>query len=1043
MNAAPFQIFNASAGSGKTFTLVKRYLSILLGSSNRDAFKQVLAVTFTNKAVNEMKERVLKNLHEFSSEEILNNPTDIFSLIAEEIGVSPKELHERSKAVLTRILHNYAFFDIVTIDKFNHRLLRTFAFDLKLPTNFEVSLDEEALYNEAVDNLIYQAGEDPLLTEVLLNFALEKTDDDKSWDIARDLREIAKLLSKEEYLEHVKFLGDKSLEDFKELGILLKKMSRQQEEALVENAQGLLDLFSEKGLERLDFNSGRLPDRLKKIAEKSFSHNWSAGWVENIDSKPLYAGKVPKNNPATAALLDELQPKIASEFIKIKEGVIQLEFLKNFYKNLVPLSLLSAINSEVKKIKEDRNQLLISDFNRLISSAIAKQPAPFIYERIGEKYKNYFIDEFQDTSTMQWENMQPLVSNALETEISSGKTGTLLIVGDAKQAIYRWRGGKAEQFIELYNQNSPFQTQPHVEPLPRNFRSCDEIVEFNNRFFAHVSQFLNNETYRDLFKNHSHQQTNEKQGGYIDFTFIDKAENKESEEDLYCKAALETVISSIKNGYSYGDICILTRAKKQGIKIADYFSEHEIPIISSESLLLKNDKKVAFLIDLLSYFVQPDDLEVQWKILRFLADEKQVEDYDTFFRKFLNNMDFLFLEENFHSAYFLELPFYNAMEYAINSFNLAGTSEAALEFFLDEVLDFTQQQNGSIQSFLSHWDHKKDSLSIVAPSSLDAVQIMTVHKSKGLEFPVVIFPYADTDIYREMNFQIWFPVDKDLFGIDYALFSSKNVVSNSSETGKLLIEAHEQKQELDQINILYVALTRAAEQLYIISKKDIKANGVENEKTFSGMFIGFLKEEGKWTDTENHYSFGNPKRQVVKNTKKTTVSKSLPFISNTSFGQSFQLVTKAGSLWGSKQQMAIDKGNVYHHLLASIYTEDDIANVIENAINNGLISSEEESTYSGYLQNLVTHPGLKEYFSEDYEVFNEREIITAEGILLRPDRFVVKGEEAVIIDYKTGTPSENHAFQIQRYAQALTEMGYQVKKRILVYINENIQLIDA
>ncbi|QLE00967.1 UvrD-helicase domain-containing protein [Galbibacter sp. BG1] len=1043
LNSAPFQIFNASAGSGKTFTLVKKYLSILLGSNNLDAFKQVLAITFTNKAVNEMKERILKNLHEFSNEGILAEPTPLFSIITEELQIPSEELHRRSKKVLTRILHNYAFFDIVTIDKFNHRLLRTFAFDLKLPTNFEVSLDEEALYNEAVDNLVYQAGENELLTEVLINFALEKADEDRSWDITRELREIAKLFSKEEYLDHVKALENKSLEDLKKLGNNLKKMIAQQEKIILNCAENLLKTFEGKGLERLDFKSGWLYDRLKNIVAGKFDHSWDAGWFTNIDSEPLYAAKISKNHPDKAEVMDALRPQIASEIIKIKNEISQLEFLQNFYQNLVPLSLLNAINSEVQKIKQDRNLLLISDFNQLISSAIAKQPAPFIYERIGEKYKNYFIDEFQDTSTMQWENIQPLVSNALDTELPGGKTGTLMIVGDAKQAIYRWRGGKAEQFIDLYNEKSPFQAKLTVENLPKNYRSNDEIVSFNNHFFQHISQFLNNKTYRDLFENHSQQELNGNKGGYIDFTFIDKSENDENDEDLYCVETLEKIKNTIENGFSYEDICILTRKKADGIQIANFLSEHKIPIISSETLLLKNDKKVAFIVDLLMYFNQPKDLEIQLRILRFMADKNSVPNYDAFFRTYLSKMDSLFTEEGFNPTYFLQLPFYNAIEYAINCFKLAEESEAALQFFLDEILDFSQKNTDSIFDFLNHWEQKKDSLSIVAPASLNAVQIMTIHKSKGLEFPVVIYPFADTDIYKEKNFKIWFPVAKELFGIEQALFSRKKVIQNINETGKNLIEAYEQKQELDQLNILYVALTRAVSQLYIICKRDINAKEVENVKTFSGLFISFLRDQGKWRETENHYTIGTPKTEFLKTRSLQKKSANIPFISNSSFGNSFQFVTKAGSLWDTKQQKAIDKGNVYHHLLASIVYEHDIEITIENAINNGLIASSEKEEYSGYLEKLINHTELQQYFTQEYEIYNEREIITSEGNLLRPDRFVVQEGNAVIIDYKTGIPSERHAYQIEGYVKALEQMGYTVNKKLLVYINDNIQLINV
>lgn len=1041
LNSAPFQIYNASAGSGKTFTLVKKYLNILLGSKNLHAFKQVLAITFTNKAVNEMKERVLTSLHAFSEESILNNPTPLFTIIAEELSISHEELHLRAKRVLTKILHNYAFFDIVTIDKFNHRLLRTFAFDLKLPTNFEVSLDEKTLINEAVDNLIYQAGEDKILTEILIDFALEKTDNDKSWDVARDLKEIAKLLSKEEYIEHIKLLEDKSLEDFKNLGKQLKEMINQQEEDITTIATSLLETFTKKGLEITDFTGKYLPGFLQKIVSKSYtSIKFNAKWQEKIATDPLYPKRV---NLGTATTIDNLQPRIAEDFQNIKTGFFRLEFLNNFYKNLVPLSLLSAISAELIKIKEERNLLLISEFNRVISSAIANQPAPFIYERIGEKYKHYFIDEFQDTSTMQWQNIQPLVSNALEAELPSGKTGSLMIVGDAKQAIYRWRGGKAEQFIDLYNEENPFHADKEVTSLPTNYRSYDEIVKFNNQFFQHISQFLNNDTYKDLFEKHSFQKQNNKPGGYVNFNFIDPKENKESEDNLYCIATLDAIKDALDKGFTYNDISILTRSKAQGTTIADYLSENDIPIISSESLLLKNDKKIAFLIDLITYFNQPEDKEIHLNILRFLAEKNKVEELHSFYEKYISNLELVFEEQDFKPNYFLQLPFYNAVEYAINTFNLAEESEAYLQFFLDEILAFSQNNNDSLSSFLAFWELKKDALSIVAPQSSDAVQLMTIHKSKGLEFSVVIYPFADTSIYNDRDFKMWFPVEKDLFGVDYALFSKKSAIENINETGKALVSDYDQKQELDQLNILYVALTRAVEQLYIICKRDISAGGVENVKTFAGIFINFLKSEDLWKDTQDNYSLGNHQRSSEGKSKNTELSQTIPFISNSSFGSSFELITKSGSLWDTKQKTAIDKGNIYHYLLSKIFYKEDIQITVDEAVANGLIEKEESSTFKQYLTDLTEESRLEKYYTRAYKIYNEREIITSEGTFLRPDRFVEKENKVTIIDYKTGGFSDKYKNQINGYANALAQVGYEVEEKLLVFINDNIEIIKV
>ena len=401
MNASPFTIYNASAGSGKTFTLVKNYLKTVLQTKNPLLFRQILALTFTNKAVNEMKSRIIDTLQEFSDASILKETHPMFSTISKELGIEKQELHLRSKQLLKNILHNYASFDVSTIDKFNHRLIRTFAFDLKLPVNFEVELDQESLLNEAVDSLIQKTGTDKALTKVLVEFALEKADDDKSWNIALDFNKIAKLLVNENNLSYVAGLADKTLEDFESLKTQLKKDLTHTESLVVETANTSLDLISEAGLEHKDFLRGSLPKYFIKLSKKEFNIDYTkAAWMQKLETEPLYSKSL---EASIASTIDAIQPELIQSFQHTKQLVYQLRFLKSFYKNITPLSVLNEINKALNELKLEQNKLLISEFNSLISNEIKDQPTPYIYERLGEKFKHYFIDEFQDTSKMQWQ----------------------------------------------------------------------------------------------------------------------------------------------------------------------------------------------------------------------------------------------------------------------------------------------------------------------------------------------------------------------------------------------------------------------------------------------------------------------------------------------------------------------------------------------------------------------------------------------------------------------------------------------------------------
>ncbi|WP_340076970.1 UvrD-helicase domain-containing protein [Leptobacterium sp. I13] len=1039
MSNIPFKIYNASAGSGKTYVLVKTYLTLLLQNPEKDIFKHVLAITFTNKAVNEMKERIIKNLKNITPPSNTNTSTELSDSLSEVLQITPEILQDRASKVLKRILHNYAFFDVITIDKFNHRLLRAFAYDLKLPMNFDVALDVELLLQEAVDNLIYTAGEDDAVTQILVDYAIEKTDDDKSWDIAYDLNKVAKLLLEENHNEHIEQLKNYSLSDFIQLKKLLQNAIQKQITILKKQARNVLDLITNNLLEPSDFSRETLPNHFKKIAAGDFN-----GLYNNLLEENLLQGKIyPKSTPEEkAVIIDRIIPQLIEHYQTMKKGVYQLKFLQNFYKNCVPLTLLNAIQNELDTIKADQNILLISEFNAILSNVIVNEPAPFIYERIGEKYRHYFIDEFQDTSEMQWKNLIPLIGNALEGEISSGERGSLLIVGDAKQAIYRWRGGKAEQFIDLYNCNNPFQTEKEVTSLPINYRSKDEIVQFNNSFFQHISQFLTNDNYKDLYLNKSTQKTNGNPGGYIHIDFIDPLIVSDKKEML--QQYVETVITHIQqlidDGYQYSDICILTRKKKHGLIVADFLSKNQVPIISSESLLLKNSPKIDFLIQLILYSLQPENKETQMSLLHFIAMKKQIDDKDAFFKTFLDNLEQLFLDYSFRTALFMRLSLLDALEYTINCFELSDESDAYLQYFLDEVLDFSFKNHSSFTDFIAYWEKKKDTLSIVSPQETNAVQIMTIHKAKGLEFSVVIYPFADTYIYEEQDPKIWLPVEKEQWGIDNALFSKNKDFSFFNNSAKTLYEDAQSKLELDQINILYVALTRAVERLYIISKKDIKRNGEENTNTFSGLFINYLKVKALWNDEKLHYSIGKKlnKSTLTSRTHNTII----PFISNQSGESPFKIVTKSGSLWAASKEKTIEKGNVYHLLLSQIIYAEDVSVIIEKNVLNGTLATEDKITIASNLKNIVTHPELKVYFSANYTIHNEREIFTADGIILRPDRLVFddKHNNVIIIDYKTGSHHISHEEQIQRYGSILKEIGFKVTAKILVYINESIHV---
>lgn len=1021
---SPFKIYNASAGSGKTYTLAKEYLRILLSSN--EGYRQILAITFTNKAVNEMKDRILNSLFDFSQIDTIENAPPMFVTLTKELQIDAIELQKRSKLSLKKILHNYAYFDISTIDKFTHRLIRTFAKDLKLPQNFEVVLDIDLLLDEAVSRLINKAGSDVKLTQILIDFALEKIDDNKSWDIALDLNKIGKLLFDENNKPHLKKLANKDVDAFLGFQKSIQIKIKETEQSAQTIAKQVLGLIERSGLEMTDFPRETLPNHFKKIINTIFE---PIKLYNNKLEENLEAGKILKagiNSPTP-----ELSTQLLSLYLDAKNHIYNRALLKNIYKNIVPLTVLNSIQQEVKAIELERDQLSISEFNTIISNEIKDQPAPFIYERLGEKYRHYFIDEFQDTSEMQWQNLIPLVDNALSSE-----KGSLFLVGDAKQAIYRWRGGKAEQFLRLANGiENPFVFEPNVENLPCNYRSHKEIIQFNNDFFTSSSSYLNNPRYQTLFEEGNRQESNAKKEGFVQLTFLEENDENTLDEQ-YGHTVLNIINEVLEKKHVYKDICILVRGNREGVKLANFLSQEKIPIISADSLLLKSSPKITFLINLLHYQNQPEDLEIAYRLLSYLSLEK--ENRHHFISQHLNVIEELFKESfEFDLNNLKQASVFDQMEYAIKQFNLAPKPDAYINLFMDTVFDIEQKEGTGIPQYLSYWEKKKDSLSVAAPTTINAVQIMTVHKAKGLEFNITIFPYANSKIYNEIEPKLWLPIEQDSFnGFEEVLINKKQEVAHYNELAEILFNEENDKLELDAFNILYVALTRAVKALYIITKKESVSKTIDTPKSYSDLFRLYLNEQGLWNEVLSNYTFG----KLAVNDTETTLEEQEQLSYQYSYKDrsSFKILTKSGQLWDTDREDALIKGNLLHYIMGLIETEVDIENALACVLRNGDIVEDEIVELKSKILEIIKHPKLQPFYSDGNIIKNERDIITQNGSVIRPDRVVIKERKATIIDYKTGKQDSRYKEQVYNYADALEDMGYSVENKIIIYINENI-----
>ncbi len=1028
-----YQIYDASAGSGKTFTLVKEYLKLILADDSRQEFRKILAITFTNKAVNEMKQRILKSLSLFASNPEKASKDQLFLQISKELNLSQPTLSSRSGRVLREILHNYAFFDISTIDKFNHRIIKTFARDLKIPQNFEVVLDKDLLLSEGIDRMLGNARPGNRLTDLIIDFALEKIEDSKSWDVSYDLHKVGSMLFEENHLPYLENLKGKDTDAFFGLQKKVKREIHSLSRELKEIAAATLELIAGAGLDDKDFKSGWFPGFMKKIQEDPLGADFNAGWKQHFGEEDLYKKSLPEPKKA---IIDGLMPELSELWVRLRTGHNRLLFLRNVYQHLVPLTLLNALQKEIDTLLEEREQIHISAFNTLISGQIRDQPAPFIYERLGEKYRHYFIDEFQDTSLLQWGNLVPLISHAIQSEDLQGKRGSLFLVGDAKQAIYRWRGGRSELFLNLiHRDDSLFGLPPLTNALQRNYRSYQEVVDFNNRFFTFVVPYLNNELYRQLFLDGSKQEPTASAGGLVSLRFLQEGT---AEKDLdHCTEVLKIIGELREMNVPYRDICILVRSNEQGVKVAKHLMENALPVISSDALLLESDPSVRFLINLLKYATQTSDLNIPYDILFYLSKE---EGKHAFISENLRDLKGLLKREyRFDMAAFSQRTPYDALEYAIERFGLVRDSHAFISALLDEVLEFESHMDSGINSFLDHWDKNRGKWSIPAPEQTEAVQLMTIHKSKGLEFPFVIFPYANANIHNNRGTQLWVAArDEILKGFDHMLLSKKKEMPGYNEASREVYMEEEHKQELDAFNVLYVALTRGIQGVYVISETDLDSKGKPKPATYSGLFIEFLMAEGLWDQNRNRYDFGEL-YEISPGSPPELEQEEIPYTYSAKFDGHLEISTRAGELWGTSRAMALSRGNVFHFGMSTIDTPEDIPSTVTELVSGGAIPGIEESAYLELFKGIAEHPLLERFFKAGPIIRNEQAIFAENGVILRPDRMVFDGKNVSILDYKTGNESPAHAEQLNSYSDVLTSMGYNVENKVLIYISEQIK----
>jgi len=1051
-----FTVYKSSAGSGKTFTLVKEYLALALNdeSDPPKAYRHVLAITFTNKAAAEMKERIVKALEELSKESYStlsgSTKTLLIQLKEHKRLNAHKQLDDtiirkRANNVLSAVLHNYSDFAVCTIDSFVHKIVRTFAFDLKIPMSFELEMDADKLLTQAIDLLLAQIGSNESITKALVEFAESKTDDEKSWHIENDLKQFAINLLNEEGVVHIEKLKHLSVDDFFKIKNQLQAEIKKFDAHVSGCGKEALKIIEDSGLEPEKFAGGAngICKYFTYLAEVRQNKLVPSTTVQkNIDTDKWYATKA---TPVDKAQIDTIKNQLlklydtAWDYIQAYIQEITLFHLIN--STIYSLAVLNEIEKLLNEYKAQNNILHISEFNKMISKIVLNEPIPFIYERLGEKYNNYLIDEFQDTSVLQFHNLLPLIDNSLAAGHFT------MLVGDGKQAIYRWRGGEVEQFALLpevfAHNNNPLILEREealkrsykLEVLDKNYRSKREIIEFNNSIFKVLSDKLN-ERYRSIYSTLAQGFIAENTGGYVQVEFLEG----ESEEayQLNLQRTFEIVQELTTQNYQWKDMAVLVRKNTDGSEVANYLSQQGVVVLSSDSLLLSKSIEVNFICSVLNYLNNSDDQIVQAELLEYFVASKMlaVKDINELFVESKQHGFASIIKKvcpDFSSYYLSKIPLYELCEELVRLFKLNRTPNAYIQFFLDEVLNYSIKKNNNLNDFVDHWNDKKDSISLMVPEGMNAVTIMTIHKAKGLEFPVVILPFSNGKVKNGKK-HLWVDIENE--NIPELTAALVPVNESLKETAyAVLYDDEKNKSLLDVLNVLYVALTRPQERLYVLAGKPSKSPA--NLTTTSDMFAYYYQTMGEWQDGKAVYTFGNVVNHKAKEQAKETFNLQLSTFNSTQWRNSIKMRAAAPSIWNLASDNAKkDYGVLVHTALAKIISSDDVQASVNSMFVNGLISDNEKEALLNTLRKIVSHPQLQNYFIKGLSVKNEAEIITPNGELFRPDRVVFNEKSAVIIDYKTGEEKSTHKKQIFQYADLLQQMGYNVTEKLLVYIEE-------
>ena len=1016
------KIMKASAGSGKTYSLARTYISLLLKNEDRYAYRHILAVTFTNKATDEMKNRILKELHIMAVTPEKSSYKDDF---IPSILPSLEHMQAKAQAVLHDILHDYSAFAVSTIDRFFQQTLKAFSREIGQFASYQVELDRDSLVAESVDRLLDSLTEDSgSLLSWLISNVVEQIEKGGKYSLDANLLNMAvRLKSSQRQVELEKAMIDEDQAYSKESLMKIRNACREVmtsfRDEVRTKARRALDVIEQAGVDPADSNRGFMKalyafaelndtDQIEAPTE-SFMNKAAASsqWFAKAKAQKL----LPLVYPFLEAPLEDFCALWDKEFAVYNTACI-------LDGQIYGLGVAGELRQIYNQLMKEKNVLCIEDSNTILRDIIDGSDAPFVYEKLGVRYNHFLLDEFQDTSDVQWTNFSPLLHE------SESQHGENLIVGDVKQSIYRWRGSD----WNLLDERIPAEFPTHEEDvLDTNYRSLSNVVSFNNEFFKYAAKLLDEMSpypdegrmegiYSDVEQGIAKK---DKESGSVRLTFCDK----ESELEQVLMAVRE----SCEAGAMLSDIAVLVRSNASGEEVASYLIDNGIAVMTDDSLKVKNSLTVRRLVSLMSYVANPEDT-----VNSYLAE----------------SLDVPLPDEG--------LSLIDMVESLIRSIK-AGDAEHVwegevlyIQSFMDYVQDYMTKNGNSLRGFLKYWEDQNPSIS--SPASGNCVRIMTIHKSKGLDFPYVIIPFVENiTLYKPGNYWCAPALEKTvLSGVADGVYDV--MLSGNSEN--TLFSEHYRKerflQQVDNINTIYVAMTRAALGMHLIAKTP----GAKISD-FSQILYRFAQETGMDMASENgveNFSVGSlPDFRAHRKTEEAGdmfVRSSSDGYPSVPLNGRLKYATDSIDFFSPDGQTGIlassrIKGIVCHDILSQVSVPEDLDQAVSDAAARGDISHDQVDSVKELLAERLTQVESRGWFNTPgAEILNEVSLIDVDGQVYRPDRVVKVGDKIMIVDYKFGEHHKSYEQQMEKYVEIWRGMGYEDVSSYLWYVNTG-EVIDG